>query len=288
MKAGLAVHVAFDVQLAPEYLGSAEEDSCLGRRVNLADRLEHRVPVRSSEIGWRAQARDGVLVRIRVVDHDVGRVISLDLGREVLWEPSVSIDLLERVWVWTGASTYRVDLDVAVHILRFDGHEQRPEPFERSKVSAHPEEIHFPEPGLLLGVIHPIPDALEDRSKGGHSDARAHEHGHFVFENILRRAAKGSIHIDAGEDFANRRIHARASCSVIHTNNGRALRSLFLPTPLELASKCFAKRLGEITHAADVHGNVVLLGSTGQGEWMVLPNGYLWAAEKDVLRRYGD
>ena len=166
-------------------------------------------------------------------------------------EASISITL--GGLVWTGVLTHRVDLDVTVHILSFDGHEQRPEPFKRSKVSAHPEEIHFAEPGLLLWVIHPIPDALEDRCKGSHSNAGAHEDGHFVFENVLRRAAKGSIHVDAGEDLANGRIHARASCSVIHTNNRRAFRSLFFPTPLELASKGFAKRLGEIAHTADVH-----------------------------------
>ena len=86
IEAGFAIHVAFDVQLAPEYLGSAEEHACLGRRVDLADRLEHRVPVGSTEIRWRAEPRDGVLIRIRVVDHDVGRVIGFDLGREVLWK----------------------------------------------------------------------------------------------------------------------------------------------------------------------------------------------------------
>ena len=166
-------------------------------------------------------------------------------------EASISITLVGLVW--TRALTYRVDLDVAVHILRFDGHEQRPKPLKRSKVSAHPEEIHFAEPGLLLRVVHPIPDALENRSEGSHSNARADEYSHFIFEDVLRRAAEGSIHVDAGEDLANGRIHARASCSVIHTNNSRAFRSLFFPTPLELASKCFAKRLREITHAADMH-----------------------------------
>ena len=74
------------MQLAPEYLGPAEEHACLGRRVDLADRLEHGVPVGSTEIRWGAEARDGVLVRIRVVYHDVGRVICFDLGREVLWK----------------------------------------------------------------------------------------------------------------------------------------------------------------------------------------------------------
>ena len=272
------------MQLAPEYLGPAEEHACFGRRVDLADRLEHCVPVGSTEIRWGTEPRDGVLIRIRVVDHDVGRVIRFDLGREVLRKFRLASPLVQRVW--TRALTYGMDLDVTVHILRFDGHEQRPEPFKRSKVSAYPEEIHFAEPGLLLRVIHPIPDAFENRSKGSHPDARAHEYGHFVFENVFRRAAKGSIHVDAGEDLANGRIH-RASCPVIHTNNSRAFRSLFFPTPLELASKCFAKRLCEITYAADVHRDVVFFGSTGKGEWMILPNRYLWTAEEDILRRHG-
>ena len=84
IEAWLAVHVAFDVQLAPQHLGPAEEHPCLGRRVDLADRLEHRIPVGPPEVGRRPEPCDGVLIRLRVIDHDVGSVVGLNLGREIL------------------------------------------------------------------------------------------------------------------------------------------------------------------------------------------------------------
>lgn len=40
-------------------------------------------------------------------------------------------------------STYCVDFDLMLSVLIFDGLEERLEPFERSKISAHPEEIHL-------------------------------------------------------------------------------------------------------------------------------------------------
>ena len=48
-----AVHVAFAMQLAAQHLRPAEENARLGRRVDLADRLEHCVPVGPPEAGRR-------------------------------------------------------------------------------------------------------------------------------------------------------------------------------------------------------------------------------------------
>ena len=61
-----------------------------------------------------------------------------------------------------GELTCCVDFNVAVHILRFDCGEQRHEPFKGVNVTTNPEEIDFPEEGLLIGVVHSVPDALED------------------------------------------------------------------------------------------------------------------------------
>ena len=48
-----AVHVAFRMQLAAQHLRPAEEHARLGRRVDFADRPEHRVPVGPPKIGRR-------------------------------------------------------------------------------------------------------------------------------------------------------------------------------------------------------------------------------------------
>ena len=80
----LAVHVAFAVQLAAQWLGPAKEHACLGWRVDLADRLEHRVPIGPPKVGRRPEAGDGVPISVGVVEHDVRCVVWLDLGSEVL------------------------------------------------------------------------------------------------------------------------------------------------------------------------------------------------------------
>ena len=68
--------------------------------------------------------------------------------------------------------TYSVDLDTVLKILRFDGQKQRPEPLKRPEISADPEEVYLPEPRLALGIIHPIPDTLEDRCKRRDTNTR--------------------------------------------------------------------------------------------------------------------
>ena len=84
LEAGLAVHVALDMQLAAQHFRSTEEHPRLGRRVDLANAPERCIPVRPPKVRGGAQAGDGVLVRIGVVDHDVRGIIRLDLGGQVL------------------------------------------------------------------------------------------------------------------------------------------------------------------------------------------------------------
>lgn len=84
LEAGLAVHVAFDVQLAAQHFGAAEEHPRFCWRVDLADAPEHRVPVRPPKVRGGAKARDGVFVRIGVVEHNVRGIVRLDFGGQVL------------------------------------------------------------------------------------------------------------------------------------------------------------------------------------------------------------
>jgi hypothetical protein len=84
VKAGLGVHVALDVEGRTKNFGSTEEDTSLGGGVNFADGFEDHIPVRSAKVCGRAETGDGVLFGIGVVDHDVGCIVGLDLGGEIL------------------------------------------------------------------------------------------------------------------------------------------------------------------------------------------------------------
>jgi hypothetical protein len=83
-EAGFRVLIALDVECGAEHFRAAEEDTCFGGRVDLADGFEDHVPVGATEVGGGAEAGDGVLLGVGVVDHDVGRVVGLDLGGEIL------------------------------------------------------------------------------------------------------------------------------------------------------------------------------------------------------------
>ena len=67
-----------------EHFGPAEEDTCFGGGVDLADGFEDHVPVGATEVCGCAEAGNGVLFGVGVVDHDVGCVVGLDLCGEVL------------------------------------------------------------------------------------------------------------------------------------------------------------------------------------------------------------
>lgn len=84
MKPGLRIHITLDMQLTAQDFRTAEKYARLSGCVDLADRAEDHVPVWTAEVGGCAETGDGVAVRVDVVDHDVGRVVGFDFGREVL------------------------------------------------------------------------------------------------------------------------------------------------------------------------------------------------------------
>ncbi len=150
------------MQLTAQHLRTTEEHTCLGRTVNLPDTLEYHIPVRSSEIRWRSETCDSILLRIDIVDHDIRCIISLDLGGKIC-----------------------VDFNVVVHILGFDSEEERSEPFERSEIATNPEEVDLAKTGLLLWVIHSVPDRLQDGGEGGDTDTRTTEKSNLELEHIF-------------------------------------------------------------------------------------------------------
>lgn len=85
-----------------------------------------------------------------------------------------------------------------IHILRFKSHKQRPEPLERAKVPAHPEEIDLPKWSLLVRVVHPIPDTLEDRGKRGDANTRTDKYCNLILEDSLRGTVERTVYINSG------------------------------------------------------------------------------------------
>jgi hypothetical protein len=79
-----------------------------------------------------------------------------------------------------------VNLNVVFCILRFDRKKQRPEPLERSEISANPEKVHLPQPRAALWVVHPVPDALQDGGKRRHTNTGAHQYSDLKLEYVLR------------------------------------------------------------------------------------------------------
>ena len=105
-------------------------DSDFGGIMNLLDALKGRIPIRATEIGGCPQTSDSILLSIRIVDHDIRRIIGLDLCSQI-----------------------RMNFNQMSDILGFNSEQQRPKPLETSKVAANPEEVDFMQSGLLLRVV---------------------------------------------------------------------------------------------------------------------------------------
>lgn len=86
---------------------------------------------------------------------------------------------------WRGFFAYCVDFNMAIHVLGFDGHKKRAKPFEGAEVPTDPEKIHFPEPRLLLGKVHSVPNTFQDRGERGNANPGANKKCYLVFENIF-------------------------------------------------------------------------------------------------------
>lgn len=84
MEVRLAIHVALEMESVAKALGSAEEHAGFSGSVDLADGSEDHIPVGTAKVCGRAQTGDGILFRVRVVDHDVVGIVRLDLRSEVL------------------------------------------------------------------------------------------------------------------------------------------------------------------------------------------------------------
>jgi hypothetical protein len=94
--------------------------------------------------------------------------------------------------------THGVDLNVVIDILGFDSQEERSEPLKRAEISADPKEVDLPQARTTLGVVHPIPDTLQDGGKWRDTNTGTDQHGNFKLKHIFRCRAKWSVDVHSG------------------------------------------------------------------------------------------
>lgn len=174
-----------------------------------------------------------------------------------------------------------MNLDSVTQILRLNSQKQRPKPFEATKIPTDPEEIDFSQTGLSFGIIHPVPNTLQDRGKGRDADTSADENRNFKFENIFRGGTEGTVDEDAGQDTTEGRIDA----IFVYGFNDGSVYTTFVGKVAAQDGRDFS---GEVARYSHVDGDVVFLGGTGEGERMILPDGDLGTAEEDILAWFGD
>lgn len=174
-----------------------------------------------------------------------------------------------------------MDLDVDIHILRLDGHEQRSEPFKRPEVFTDPEKVYLSKPCFLLGVVHAVPDALENRGEWCNSNSSTHEDSDLVLEDIFGSTPKRSIDIDSRQDPPDGWVDIRLTrATTIDANHGRVV---LLTVSVEVAPNSRGQGLCEVSDATNMDRKVILLWCTSKGERMELENRHLRTAEEDVL-----
>lgn len=169
-----------------------------------------------------------------------------------------------------------MDLDRAIHVLSFNRHEKRPEPFKRTIVSTDPEEVDFPKSCLSLWVIHPVPDTLQNRCEWCHTNPSAYQYGYLILEHVLRRTSERSVDIHSWQDFTNGWIDVHLRSIMVDAHNSRTFRKMSV---LEVTSNGCSESLGEVADTANVDRDVVFFWGACEGERMVLPYGDLGTAE---------
>ena len=148
--------------------------------------------------------------------------------------------------------TCRVNLYVAVHILRFDCLEQRQEPLIRANVTAYPEKVDLPKKCLLVRVVHSVPDALQNRSERHDAHASSYKNCNFVLKDLFPRTSKRSINEHPRQRPANGRIDVQYGSLLINANYPRRGNVFCFFLMLEIAPNRGSYGTGETACAMDV------------------------------------
>ncbi len=107
-----------------------------------------------------------------------------------------------------------------IQVLRLDSRQQRTEPFKRVEITTDPEEVDLPETSLLLGIVHPVPDTLQDRGERGHADTGADQRHHLILEHVFGRAAEWSVDVQTWKNLTQRRVDLVTARDPIDPDHG--------------------------------------------------------------------
>jgi hypothetical protein len=172
------------------------------------------------------------------------------------------------------SKAYGVDLNVVVDILGLDSQEERSEPLKGTEISADPEEVDLPQARATLGVVHPVPDTLQNRGEWRDTNTGTDQYGNFELEHILGCRTKWTIDVHSGQNLAE--------CNLFTASTFFASFLVGL-SPFEIATKCLSDRAGKVADHTHVYRNVVLFGCARKGEGMVLPDRDFRATHENVL-----
>ena len=204
----------------------------------------------------------------------------------------VTYDNVVHIVVLDLGGQINIDLNPVLRILFFNGVQERVEPFGTPKVSDNPGKVDFGEAsGLgIVEVVHSVPNRLEDptkpprlascphkrkhgenlRSKRSDANTSADQKDCLILEEILAGTSERTINHDPGQNPADRR-----------DNETSLLLGLVLG--IEVTSTRLGESASEVPNDPDVHAQVILLRSGGEGERVPLEVRDLRARKEDVL-----
>lgn len=171
---------------------------------------KHPIPIRPSKMCRRTQARNRIPFGTDIRNVNVRHVVVFDFGGQV-----------------------DANLDSVLRVLFFDGVQERMEPFGRTEIADHPDEVDFGEAGgrRVVKVVHAVPNVLEDGGKGRYTDTSPDQQNCLVVEEILAGGTKRTIDHDAREHTVKRWRYD--------------FSSLFASTLFGLAVKVASESLGQ-------------------------------------------
>ena len=158
--------------------------------------------------------------------------------------------------------------------LRLQRRQERLEPLEGARVLADPDELNTSETGWGVRPVAEMPDILENGGPGRHADTSSDQDSNLVLEDILSRGAVGPVNEETGHLLAileRYLIHAQRVDAVVELGLCRA------------STDGIAECASEVTHLADVDGDVGVVWAGGDGEGVPLELGDARDLEEEPL-----
>lgn len=215
----------------------------------IAHRAEQALEVRAPEVRPAAQLRQRVDGRAHAVELDVLDRVRVEALRQVRVDAQ---ELRRALRVGRGRG------------LGLEAGEQRLEPFEGGGVLADPDELDAAQARGRVGPGAQVPDVFEDGGPGRDADAGADEDGDLVVEDVFGGGAVGAVDAQARHllpVLERDLVHAHGVEGVVVFGLGGA------------GAEGVAEGAGEVADLPDVHADVGVKGTGGDGEGVPLGGG---------------